>query len=802
MERGACDPDRVSIAGVAEQEAPRSRDRPGPDLPGAGVGTTIPSPATARSIVESSARRLVLVVVAPWIVAVSLAALSPDSGWPPEVVVAAAATGLIGYAVLAVTDRRVPLLVLLVTTCVGLGLTSPLGLTLGGSSLIAGWLNLTCFTLGALARWRVGVPVGVATVLATVGLVAARSATAGQPQEPGALVAIALYALNDLAVVALAATILRRTAAESDAAALGRARAAALAARAESGQAELRRVLRLIHDTAMNTLGAVARLSGLGKEGVAQRCASDLEVLRSVDARHDRDPQALLSSIGLRAQQLGLSLDMRPAPPGPLLATGVGKVLEGAAWEALNNIAKHSGQHAATLDWDWDGARGRLAIADRGRGFRPGSDVARGLDAAIVDRCASAGISPRVESAPGSGTSVILSWPVPPVAPAQDDPTPVEHDLEAILAESVRGIGLVLSGTGIVAAIALPPGPARVGCIVALLVVLGFVAVAQLRLLGRPAPVPGPAYPIATILVTWSPAVTLEGCGRSGSWNWGPLAGIAVVTMAILLDRRRWVIVASVGAYVLGNLQIIREVGPGAPACTQEAFTVLAVNLALVLGVLAYRRQVTRAWQDGRREHDIMVSDLAEAARAEQALRTRRELLDTALRVAEPVLLGLASGELDPDAPEVRTEAARAERILRSLAVIPVGDPGEPGRALTDLVLSAHERGVALTLSLNAGADSQPELIHRWAPMLAGALGACPPDCEVQVTILELPEGSAALVLIDPRGCAHPDHAEQHRSVESGGVEMGLVQALEAAGWTVTEVGIEVLAEARWVARP
>ena len=196
-----------------------------------------PASATARSIVESSARRLVLVVVAPWIVAVSLAALSPDSDWPPEVVVAAAAIGLIGYAVLAVTDRRVPLLVLLVATCVGLGMTSPVGLTLAGSSLIAGWLNLTRFTPGALARWRVGVPLGVATVLATVGLVAARSATAGQPQESGTLAAIALYALNDLAVVALAATILRRTATESDAAARGRARAAAMAARAESGRA-------------------------------------------------------------------------------------------------------------------------------------------------------------------------------------------------------------------------------------------------------------------------------------------------------------------------------------------------------------------------------------------------------------------------------------------------------------------------------------------------------------------------------------------------------------------------------------
>ena len=216
------------------------------------------------------------------------------------------------------------------------------------------------------------------------------------------------------------------------------------------------------------------------------------------------------------------------------------------------------------------------------------------------------------------------------------------------------------------------------------------------------------------------------------------MAGIAVVTMAILLDRRRWVSVASVGAYVLGNLQIVREVGPGSPECTQEAFTVLAVNLALVLGVLAYRRQVTRAWQEGRREYEIMVLDLAEAARVEQALRTRRQLLDVALRIAEPVLLGLSRGELDPEDPAVRTEAARAEQILRSLTAIPVGDPGGTGQEMTGMVVSAHERGIALTLSLNIGPDLLPEFVRRNARMLAGALDACPPGSTVQVTVLQL----------------------------------------------------------------
>lgn len=260
--------------------------------------------------------------------------------------------------------------------------------------------------------------------------------------------------------------------------------------------------------------------------------------------------------------------------------------------------------------------------------------------------------------------------------------------------------------------------------------------------------------------------------------------------------------VTSVGAYVLANLQIIREVGPGSPACTQEAVTVLAVNLALVVGVLAYRRQLTRAWQEGQRQHDIMVADLAEAVRVEQALVTRRHLLDTALRVAEPVLQGLSRGELDPDDPAVRAEAARAERILRSLAVIPVGDPGGAGRELTDLVIRAHERGVALTLSLNVGHDLEPEFVRRNAPMLAAALDACPPGCAVQVTVLQRPGGSDALVLVDPPGSAPPSSMGPGREVGAEEAPILLGRDLEAAGWTVTQLGNQVLAEARWDDQP
>jgi hypothetical protein len=161
----------------------------------------------------------------------------------------------------------------------------------------------------------------------------------------------------------------------------------------------------------------------------------------------------------------------------------------------------------------------------------------------------------------------------------------------------------------------------------------------------------------------------------------------------------------------------------------------------------------------------------------------------------------------------VRARAARAERILRSLAAIPVGDPDGAGRALTDLVLAANDRGIALNLSLSAGLGQPPEAVPGRASMLAGALSACPPGSAVQVTTLQVPGGCQGLVLIEPRpagipgsgtagdssALSGPDGVDELGAAESDQREMvALVRTLEAAGWTVTVVGDEVLAEARW----
>jgi hypothetical protein len=140
---------------------------------------------------------------------------------------------------------------------------------------------------------------------------------------------------------------------------------------------------------------------------------------------------------------------------------------------------------------------------------------------------------------------------------------------------------------------------------------------------------------------------------------------------------------------------------------------------------------------------------------------------------------------------------------------VPVSDPGGAGQALTDLVLAAHNRGLDVTLRLNADLDQSPYLVHAGTGMLGQAVGLCPRGSSVQITVLQTGSGLQGLVLIHPgahvalRDPAWVELPQGHTTGSAGGTGGAapgspLAGSLAAAGWTVTVVGDEVLAETRW----
>jgi two-component sensor histidine kinase len=216
---------------------------------------------------------------------------------------------------------------------------------------------------------------------------------------------------------------------------------------------------RLVHDTVLNTLTALARVGPEDPAGAVSRCRQDVALIE--DALGDRDEtagrpgrtagglaHAVRAVVGdLRAR--GLTVHMEVDGDGeqaPAIPARVTTAIANATREALSNVAAHAGTSeawveirlaaagalgvpvdapaggAGTLAGAAEGAadvegqsRVEVIVRDRGAGFDPDrADPTRlGLRRSIAERAADCGGRARIWSAPGEGTVVRLSWPAP-----------------------------------------------------------------------------------------------------------------------------------------------------------------------------------------------------------------------------------------------------------------------------------------------------------------------------------------------------------------------------------------------------
>jgi hypothetical protein len=203
---------------------------------------------------------------------------------------------------------------------------------------------------------------------------------------------------------------------------------------------------RLLHDTILNTLTALARCGTDDRASVVSRCQQDVALIQSALGDTGRPgaggpPGGLVRGIqGVAAQMRASGLDVHvritgeiPAVPGPVTAA-----ISAAAREALSNVSEHAGTGQAWIEISAVAPLGdqpgpgelRVTIRDGGAGFDPAAvgPSRLGLRRSIAERVADCGGQASIRSAPGQGTLVCLSWP-------RDEPTggtPAQHDLAAV----------------------------------------------------------------------------------------------------------------------------------------------------------------------------------------------------------------------------------------------------------------------------------------------------------------------------------------------------------------------------------
>ena len=122
---------------------------------------------------------------------------------------------------------------------------------------------------------------------------------------------------------------------------------------------------------------------------------------------------ALREHAGQVAQRSGLALEVAGAEPRPRLPPATEIALFRVAQEALTNVVKHAGATAVSVSLRPEHGVVILTIEDNGAGFDgEGPAMAAGMGmASMRERAEAVGAHPRIESAPGRGTRVIVEVP-------------------------------------------------------------------------------------------------------------------------------------------------------------------------------------------------------------------------------------------------------------------------------------------------------------------------------------------------------------------------------------------------------
>jgi signal transduction histidine kinase len=202
---------------------------------------------------------------------------------------------------------------------------------------------------------------------------------------------------------------------------------------------------RLLHDTVLNTLTAISRSGSAG--AVIDQCRQDIAMLERALSESGAasaglpapGPAAAIEAVVSEMRARGLTVDLAvddgvmaepdgAQAPGPVPAP-VAAAIAHATREALANVAEHAGTGKAwvtvSVTPPGDAAAAGLltvVVQDAGAGFDAGRvDPARlGVRRSITERVEDWGGSASVQSAPGEGTVVCLSWPA--ARPGVDPP--------------------------------------------------------------------------------------------------------------------------------------------------------------------------------------------------------------------------------------------------------------------------------------------------------------------------------------------------------------------------------------------
>ncbi|MEN0103447.1 MAG: ATP-binding protein [Curtobacterium sp.] len=215
--------------------------------------------------------------------------------------------------------------------------------------------------------------------------------------------------------------VLRRAAADVDAAQATAVRRYSRAIREHATEVERVQVDAIVHDSVLTTLLSAARADTIEAKTLSARMARN--AIDHLDAAASDGPGSTVPPVPLveLRQRIAAAVSALAAPVdvhgGPLGSRTVPAAVADAMASAALQAAVNSVQHAGAGVSRWVVVRQErdvvtVEIGDDGTGFDMSSIPAErlGVRRSIVERVAAAGGVADVRTAPGAGTTVVLTW--------------------------------------------------------------------------------------------------------------------------------------------------------------------------------------------------------------------------------------------------------------------------------------------------------------------------------------------------------------------------------------------------------
>lgn len=518
---------------------------------------------------------------------------------------------------------------------------------------------------------------------------------------------------------------------------------------------------RVLHDTAINTLGAIANGGAAtdDPDAVRQRCLADIraiETLRSIKSDDADGRPGLRDAIrptGIRLRYDGLS-DEEIARTEALLPTSVTRAFSRAAAEAVQNAAKHSGAEEVIVSITRSVERVRMVVSDRGVGIH--SDLRRGggAERSILDRAREAGIRAVIDSAPGQGTTVTLDYALDEAAheaPARPRPLEpgsgkVEDLVRQLRSRSAFALSAGLVGVGVALSALNHPGEATpewlMVAVVAVACGLAWRERDRKRLSVWAVLALMTAGPIAFVLSAWS-----VGFGRDDPTLWQAIAPTGPLLVLMIVSLPRTVKGLAFAAYLLTVVATAASVAPASSEAAYVTGVAGLVGLGLIWGVSAFVRSLTavatRAFDEQRKTFTVGL----ELAAVEAAAETRRRWRDAGLEESVRLLRAVGEARADPKDSAIRQRCAEEEAFLRQLSLL---NPEliQMGTWFARALNASRLKGVALTVRAG-GADATADDAPQFGTTLLTVIDAMPPGTKLTTALFATAKG-LAMTLVAP----------------------------------------------------